>query len=345
MMRAVQFTPGTPFQVVELEIPVLRSDEVLVKVEACGICGSDRQVYASESVPMGTEFPVVMGHEIAGEIAGMGPDVTTWTAGQRVVVHPFIECGTCAPCIALQPNLCIRQTCIGYQRQGGFAEYVTVPSDSLIAIPDDLSGESAALLVDAFATPYHAMHKAGVDEDKSVLVIGAGGLGIAALMLAQAFNVRKLGAVTRRASGVDTLAANGAEMVVSMADDERTIGRSLRRFAGAGGIDVVIDTVGDSRTVRFATEVVRFGGMVSVVGMSDEEVTLPIAKLVRRGIQLQYSYASVKEDVEILVQWAAADRLKPADLIADELSLEQVETAFSVERKPGRYVVLPNKHL
>ncbi|WP_284286164.1 alcohol dehydrogenase catalytic domain-containing protein [Alicyclobacillus fastidiosus] len=117
-MLRLEYSPGDGFRVADGPAPSIASDEVLIRVEACGVCGSDRQVVAGESVPPGTAFPLVMGHEIAGQIIEVGADVIGWRQDDLVVVHPFVACGTCAPCLHDQANLCVRQTCIGYHRQG-----------------------------------------------------------------------------------------------------------------------------------------------------------------------------------------------------------------------------------
>ncbi|WAH37863.1 alcohol dehydrogenase catalytic domain-containing protein [Alicyclobacillus dauci] len=341
-MRAVVFSPDTGFRVTDVETPVAAPDEVVLRVAACGVCGSDRQVASGESAPAGTSFPLVMGHEIAGYIVALGSEVERWSAGDDVVVYPFIECGTCAACIHGQANLCVRQTCIGYARQGGFAEQVAVPAKQLVARPKAVSETSAALLVDAFATPYRAMNDAGVESGQTVLVIGTGGLGLAALRLARAFGVRSVGAVTRRPEGISTATQHGADIAISTDEPERSMARQLRRWAGAGGVDVVIDTIASTGTLALALEVVRPGGTVAVVGMSEDEAMFPVAKTVRRGTRIVASYGSRIEDVRKLMDWAASGRLDPSQLIAGIVPLDQLEKAFSGQRSSGRWVITPN---
>ncbi|WP_206916193.1 alcohol dehydrogenase catalytic domain-containing protein [Alicyclobacillus suci] len=342
-MKAVTYTPDQGFALVEVETPQLGPDEVLLQVEACGVCGSDRQVVAGESVPTGTAFPLVMGHEIAGRIAALGETVTDWHVGDSVIVHPFVACGTCAPCVHGQPNLCVRQVCIGYQRPGGFAEQVAVPARQLVRRPAELAPAAAALVVDAFATPYHAMRAAGVESGQTVLIIGTGGLGLAALMLAMGFHVGRLGAVTRRQEGIAIAEAHGAQMVVVTDQDERTIARQLRRWSGASGIDVVIDTVATADTITLAAESVRPGGTIAIVGMSADTALYPVAKTVRRGLTFVASYGSVREDVEQLVSWVAEGRLDPVRLVAGALPLHEAARAFAPDRPAGRWVIVPSE--
>lgn len=342
-VRAVEFAPDTGFRLVERPVPAIGPSDVLLRVDACGVCGSDRQVVRGESVPLGTAFPVILGHEVAGEVVACGEDAIRWSVGDKVVVHPFVACQTCAPCLHGQSNLCIRQACIGYTLPGGFAEYVAVPEKQLVRYPDGIHPAAAALLVDAYATPYRALVDAGMAPGLTVLVIGTGGLGLAALQLARAFDVGLVGAVSRRAGGHTVADEYGADIVVSTADGERTVARALRRWSGAAGVDVVLDTVADETTVSLALDVVRPGGTVALVGMSPDAPPLPIAKTVRRGVRVIGCYGSVQQDVEALVTWTRVDRLDPGVLVGELVTLDGIARAFSGHRTTGRFVVTPNR--
>ncbi|MBX5437463.1 MAG: alcohol dehydrogenase catalytic domain-containing protein, partial [Alicyclobacillaceae bacterium] len=209
-MKAAVYEPGKGVWVKDVPDPVPGPDEVLVAVEACGVCGSDRQLVEGEPPPPGTQFPVILGHEIAGRVAN-APAASGWATGDPVVVHPFVPCGRCRACRAGQENLCLHQQVVGFQRPGGFAEYVAVPASTLIRRPDGVAPEAAALLVDAFATPYHAItHVAGWQPEQAVVVLGTGGLGLAAVAVLRARGGERVGAVSRRAAGVDAAKAAGA---------------------------------------------------------------------------------------------------------------------------------------
>ncbi len=388
-MRALQFSPDDGFRVAETQSLPLGPDEVRLRVDACGVCGSDRQVVAGESVPQGTAFPLVMGHEIAGTIIETGTGVADWRVGHPVIVHPFIACGDCAPCRHGQSNLCMRQVCVGYQRSGGFSEEVVVPASLLVPRPAACSAAAAALLVDAFATPYRAMKDAGlvvarpgldglggapgegrsvggspiayvtgeaVHTDATVLIIGTGGLGLAAQMLCEALGIHHVGVLTRRSldgakTASDTEAKNGdasvgstiasPEIMVSLADGARAVARQIRRWSGAGGIDFVLDTVATADTIAIALEVVRVGGTVAWIGMSEEEARVAVAKTVRRGIRIVASYGSTINDVRELTALVESGGLNPARLLAGTLSLDEATRAFGPDRTSGRWVVCP----
>ncbi|TCP28759.1 propanol-preferring alcohol dehydrogenase [Scopulibacillus darangshiensis] len=342
-MLTAQFTTEDGFSTVQIDAAPLKQGEVRIRVEACGVCGSDRQVVKGEAVPAGTSFPLTMGHEISGTIVEIEEQVGDFQEGDHVAVHPFIFCGTCAACQNNQPNLCIRQAVIGYHRPGGFAEQVIVPQSQLIKLPDHFSSAAAAVLVDAYATPFHAMNLSRVQAGHTVIVIGTGGIGLASLQLADIFSVGHLGAVTRRASGVKIAEEYGSEAGFTIMDDARRTARTIRRWSKSGGIDVVIDTIASRETVALALDIVRPGGKVTIIGMSDDTVSIPIAKTVRRGIQVITSYGSVIEDVGKLVELTAAGKLDPTKLIAGTIALENINQAFQDVRMSGRWVIEPNR--
>lgn len=344
-VRVLEFTPEQGFAVAWRDRPVLQATDVRLRVDACGVCGSDRQVVNGESVPPGTGFPLVMGHEIAGTILELGEGVADWEVGHAVVVHPFIACGTCAPCQHGQPNLCVRQQCIGYQAPGGFADEVVVPAAQLSRRPETCPATAAALLVDAYATPYHALKLAGVTAGavQTVLVIGTGGLGLATLGLARALGILHIGAVTRRSAAIPTIEAHGAQLVVSTEQDARTVARQIRRWSTSSGIDGVIDTVASQDTMALALDVVRPGGTVAMIGMSEEEALLPVAKTVRRGVTVVASYGSTRQDLDEVLALVNAGKLDPTVLVGATLPLERGLEAFHLGRGAGRVVLVPGQ--
>ncbi|GGH76877.1 2-desacetyl-2-hydroxyethyl bacteriochlorophyllide A dehydrogenase [Pullulanibacillus pueri] len=339
-MLAALFKPQEGFLLKDIPSEALKADEVRLKVEACGVCGSDRQVVRGEPAPPGTQFPLIMGHEISGTIIEIGQRNEEWQVGDQVIVFPFINCGSCKACKNNQSNLCYRQTCIGYHRSGGFAEEVIVPIAQIIRRPKSIDPASAALLVDAFATPYHAMRLSNIKASDSLLVIGTGGLGQAALRLRHGFDLESLAIVSRRKSSVEV--PSDCELFTYSEGEIRQLTRKLRRWSGTGGIDVVLDTVGSSETVALAMDAVRPGGTVTVIGMSMDAVNIPIAKTVRRGLRLLTSFGSVKSDIVELLDLVENKKLDPKSLIAGTVSLKDVETPFSEQRASGRWIIQPH---
>jgi len=344
-VRAAVFSPDAKFRLEELTLPAPQAHEAVVAVEACGICGSDRQLVHHGDAPSGTRFPAVLGHEIAGAIVALGRtqegrNPEPWRVGDKVLVYPFVGCGACRLCQAGLPQLCPSQQVIGYHRWGGFADQVLVPMGSLLPRPASASAAAAALLVDAFATPFHAMRQVRCAPGERVLVCGAGGLGTAALYLAKAMNAGAVGLLSRRPEGLAELPTGLADEGWTWSDTSRKAGREIRRWA-QGGVDVVIDTTGSAELVEFALDVLRPGGRIALVGMQPEEVRLPLAKTVRRGVTLSASYGSTMEDIRQLLKLVDAGQLNPESLVGATYALADIDTAFAAPVGGGRTVMVP----
>lgn len=162
---------SNPLVVEDVSPPCAGPGEVLVRVKACGICGTDLKVWRGDKEWV--KLPLIMGHEIAGEIAAVGADVDYLHLGERGVVHFFLTCGRCEFCLAGNETLCdYPKGKLGFSAPGGLAEYVVAPANNFIPIPDDLSFVQAAIVCDAIATPYRALAKAAIMPGDCVLVVG-----------------------------------------------------------------------------------------------------------------------------------------------------------------------------
>ncbi|QQE76852.1 alcohol dehydrogenase catalytic domain-containing protein [Alicyclobacillus sp. SO9] len=342
-MKAAFFSPDTGFTITDTSLPRAGVNEAVVQVEACGICGSDKQLVRGEAPPQGTEFPVVLGHEIAGRIHSVvneDPVHPRWTQGESVLVYPFIPCGECRLCQTGLSHLCSKQQVIGYHRQGGFAEQTVVPVSNLILRPSGISASAGALLVDAFATPYHALKQGALSPGECILVLGAGGLGLAGLMVAKAMGAKRIGLLSRRRAALDNPAADYAEARFDAGEGDRQVGRQIRRWS-KGGVDVILDTTGSGKLIEQGLDLLHPGGRLVIIGMNSNEFTLPVAKTVRRGISVIASYGSTKQDVEELAGFAQDKRILPENLVVQRVALAEVAQAFTMPGKPGRTVIVP----
>jgi len=341
-LQAAIFDPIVGLKVGRVERPLPLPGEVLIKVEACGVCGSDKQILAGAPAPVGTQFPVILGHEISGRIVELGDSVADWSVGDPVIVHPFLACGKCRFCLRGNENLCNSQRVIGYHRSGGFAQYVTVPVQALVRRPDSMTAETSALLVDAFATPFHALVQVAKCTSKDrLLILGSGGLGMAALMIAKALPVQEVAVVVRREEAGEACRLLGADKVWMTSGNDRDMARDIRRWS-RGGADIVLDTLGTADSVERGMEFLAPGGRMSIVGMTpDMPVMPPITHWVRRGMQISGSYGSTIEDVRTLVTWVNEKRLIPDVLISKVLPLTEIAKAFVLKSAPGRMVIRP----
>ncbi|MCY0897154.1 MAG: alcohol dehydrogenase catalytic domain-containing protein [Alicyclobacillaceae bacterium] len=330
---------------VRLERRTLLAHEVRLSVDACGVCGSDRAVVQSrgQDAPVGMADPVVMGHEISGTVMEVGGEVSQVRVGEGVVVYPFISCSACRACRAGQPNLCMRQHIVGYHRDGGYAEEVVVPAEVLLARPSNRSAAASALLVDAYATPLHALKSvADVQAEESVLVMGGGGLGLAAIQLVPLVANGPVALWTRRESMREMGARFGAAAVfIGHAENVRNTAREVRRWSG-GGVDVVLDTEGSESSLYAALQVVRPGGRVCVVGMSPARAVLPLSQMVRLGITVVGSYASTVEECALLLEWSSAGLLDSGLLVGRSVPMGRLAEALTGNSHAvGRMVFQP----
>jgi L-iditol 2-dehydrogenase len=320
-MKSLLLKEYLHLELADLPKPEPGPDEVLVQVAACGICGSDVHGYDGTSgrrIP-----PIVMGHEAAGVIAAIGPQVTKFKVGDRVTFDSTVYCGECPFCLKGEVNLCERRQVIGvscgdYRRAGAFAEYIAVPERILYALPDAMSFPEAAML-EAVSVALHAVHVTGEVEGKSALVIGAGMIGLLTMQAARAAGCRHVMIAdideTRlnlaRSLGVDeALLASGSELTRAV----------LQRTDGLG-VDVVLEAVGRNETIAASIDCVRKGGTVTLIGNITPEVMLPLQKVVSRQIRLQGSAASSGEYPEAM-ELIAQGKIKVKPLITAVAPLE-----------------------
>ncbi|MGC2450041.1 MAG: galactitol-1-phosphate 5-dehydrogenase [Candidatus Sulfotelmatobacter sp.] len=291
-MKALLLSEYRKLEFIDLPTPEPAQDEVLIRVAACGICGSDVHGYDGSSgrrIP-----PIVMGHEAAGTVAAVGERVEGISAGDRVTVDSTVYCGDCPNCRRGDINLCDQREVLGvscgdYRRAGAFAELVVVPARIVHRLPDNLPFAEAAML-EAVAVALHAVSLAPVHSGDTALVIGAGTIG---LLLQQALRVA--GCQRVFVTDVDPtrlkLSLELGATATFAADD---LPQNIAHHTEAG-VDIAIEAVGKSETVNSAIDSVRKGGTVVLVGNIAPQITLPLQTVVTRQVRLQGSCASAGE--------------------------------------------------
>jgi L-iditol 2-dehydrogenase len=309
-MKALMLSQYRKLEVIDLPAPEAGPDDVLIRVAACGICGSDVHGYDGSSgrrIP-----PIVMGHEAAGTVAAVGKNTRGFSTGDRVTVDSTVYCGECPNCRRGDINLCDRREVLGvscgdYRRSGAFAEFVAVPARIVHRLPDNLPFTEAALL-EAVAVALHAVSLVPVRSDNTALVVGAGTIG---LLLQQALQVAGCSRVF--VSDVDAsrlkLSTELGATAVFQAND---LPKEIPQHTDGIGVDIAVEAVGKTDTVNAAINSVRKRGTVVLVGNIAPEINLPLQKVVTRQIRLQGSCASAGEyprAIELLS--TGAIRVKP----------------------------------
>lgn len=292
-MRALMYTGTNAMEVREVEEPAPAAGEVLLRIDAVGICGSDLHAYHGHDprrVP-----PMILGHEFAATVvAGEG-------AGRRVTGNPLVTCGTCEFCVQGRNNLCANRTMIGMSRPGAFAERMTIPAGCLVELPDDLPAARAALTEPA-ATALHALNLsmralARPLPECSTLILGGGAIGMLAALLARHYGCRDLVVAETN--------------VLRRASLERAVGcRTFDPRDGVpprdGSVDYVIDAVGARTTRQAALAAVKPGGVVMHIGLMDWASEIDMRKLTLAEITLIGTYTYTTADLRATVRALAA---------------------------------------
>ncbi|WP_263356044.1 galactitol-1-phosphate 5-dehydrogenase [Acidicapsa ligni] len=313
-MKALLLSEYSNLQVADVPRPVIASDEVLVEVAACGICGSDVHGYDGSSgrrIP-----PLVMGHEAAGVVAAIGAEVSRFAVGDRVTFDSTVYCGVCEFCLSGAINLCndrqvVGVSCAEFRRAGAFAEYVSVPERIVYRLPDALSFAEAAML-EAVAVAIHAVAVTELAGGETALVIGAGMIGLLILQAAKAAGCKRVFVADVDATRLRLAAELGADATVLASGAEMV--REALRLTDGRGMDVVLEAVGRDETVAAAVDAVRKGGTVTLIGNITPQVTLPLQKVVSRQIRLQGSCASCGEYPQAM-ELVSSGQIKVAPLI------------------------------
>jgi len=311
---------GGRLELADRPVPRPGSGEVLVRVRASGLCGTDVHLLSGR-MPLG-ELPRILGHETAGDVVELGPAAAGWAVGDRVIVAIDVVCGQCRHCLGGHTQRCKAMRRIGFERDGGHAEYVAVPAVNLIRLPDGLGYEAAAILPDAVACMYHSLICQGqVRPDQTVLILGAGGLGIHGVQVARWVGAAVI-ATSRRAERLRMAEQHGA---IPVNPATHSLADAVMGHTRGEGVDVVVDTVGTRASVREALSLLCPGGKLLVVAYVDETFEVPAIPLFKPEREIIGCRGASKQDLVEVVQLTAAGQLAP--VIGARYSLEEAATA------------------
>jgi Zn-dependent alcohol dehydrogenase len=333
----------------ELVDPRPRSGEVTIDVASCGACHSDLHVLKGE-LPFPT--PAVLGHEAAGVVSEVGPDVTDVAVGDRVVTSFIMPCGQCAQCSAGNEEICLKF--FGYNRakgqlydgetrlfraggepvwmysMGGLAERSVTPATSVYKVPDGVELADVASVGCSTMTAYGALrHTADVRVGDTVAVVAAGGVGSALIQLAKTFGASTIVAVDISEDKLAGARALGATHTVNSAEGDAP--EAIREITGGRGVDVAFEALGQVATFNVARDSVVEGGQVVVVGIAPRGTTaeFDLATIARRKLQIKGSYgAKPRRDMPVLLDLVARGQLRPQDTISRHYSFDEVQDAY-----------------
>lgn len=338
MIAAILTASGDPLSVGPRALAQPAADQVAVRVEAAGVCGSDVHMWHGK-VPV-RQTPIVLGHEIAGVIEECGAGTAGWEPGDRVIVRAATGCGECARCRGGEDNLCPHQTVLGMDCDGGFAQYVVAPAENLVALPQEIPFEIGAILTDAVATPYHAVAARGqLRPGGSVAIFGCGGLGTHAVQLARLLGAATVVAVDVRAAALDRARRLGANAAIDSREEDAH--KAIQRLT-EGGADLALDFIGRPETASQAIRCLRPGGRLVIVGMGQEPISLPPPALFAWREQAALgSFGSTRADLDEVIGFVKSGRLDLSGSVTGRFPLSAINEALeTLERGESDHVRL-----
>lgn len=295
-MKALLLTAPSKLEYVDFPSPQPADDEVLVKVHACGICGSD--IHGWDGSTGRRRPPLIMGHEASGEIVAAGPRVTAWRAGDRVTFDSTISCGTCAFCRSGQVNLCDNRRVVGvapveYRQHGAFAELLAIPARILYRLPDTLPYDQAAM-VEPVSIAIHAVQRTKIAPGSTAVVIGSGMIGLLVIQALRWAGAKQIVAVDLADNRLALAAKLGATHTVNSGRDD--VGAAVAKLTGGLGADTAFEVVGFTPTLNLAISVLKRGGTCVLVGnLAPKTQDFPLQAVVTKELSLLGSCSSAGE--------------------------------------------------
>ncbi|MGW6666360.1 zinc-dependent alcohol dehydrogenase family protein [Peribacillus sp. NPDC055009] len=337
-MKAVIFPGDKKVEIREMEIPTPGMGEVLIQMKASAICRSDMSLYYGTSVFEGTKLgSIVPGHEPAGIITELGEGVTTFKTGDRVAVYLALGCGECAHCKSGYKMFCKEFKCIGFDSHGGDADYMVVPAENCMRLPDDMSFLTAAVSTDAVGTLFHAQKRLAISGRDKLVIFGMGPMGAAGVMIGNALGATVI-AVDMLDERLEMAKELGAAYVIN--GKNANVQEEISRITNGLGADAAIDCSGSPFAQNDALDCVRAHGRVAFVGESKETTIKPSAQLIRKQISVVGSWYFPIQEFDEITEFIVRKKLPVERLVTHKFRLEEAETAFRLfdERKTEKAV-------
>ena len=331
-MNAGVYIGDYQVRMVEREIPVPKEGEVLLKVSHIGICGTDMAIYHG-NLSHRVKAPLIMGHEFSGVVVETNGDIP-FQIGERVVVEPTLSCGKCKPCRSGNYNVCKNVGFIGIEQDGGFAEFVTVPYESLHRIPAKLSDVHAAV-VEPLAVAVHAVNKSNLKLGDSVVIFGGGPIGLLIGLAA-----KEAGAGQIIVSDISPYRLKKAEELGFIAVNSKNtdIVAEVRALTEQNGADIVFEVAGTPITAKQMVEVARIQGQIVVVSLFKQPVPVDLLLMQSQEISLITTRCYVAESFEKAIQLMATGRIDVSPIISHILSLEEIAEGFALMENPEKSI-------
>lgn len=328
-MQAAVTTEQHGFDVVDMPDPAPGPDELVIRVAACGVCGSD--IKAQPFMPAG----IVMGHELGGEIIAVGSAASGWHEGTNVAVLPVVSCGSCRYCTTGAVSHCAHTRYLGLgPDSGGFAELAVVPARHAFALPPEMTDIYAAL-VEPFAVGLHGVHSAQVAPGEDVLIVGAGGVGLTTIAWARALGAGRVTAVDPDPQRCESAIAMGATDALASVEQ-----------AEANGYDAAVECVGHQGLLQACQPAVRPQGRIVISGACAEPVPVEPVTALLKELSIRFSVCYTPAEFRAVIAAFGSGTIDPTPMLGPLLSLNRIAEAFDLTREArahGRVLVKPDQ--
>jgi len=338
-------------EIQQVETPKPRGSQVLVKVQSSGVCHSDIHLWEGyyegvggqllKTTDRGVNYPLTPGHEVAGIVDSLGEQAEGFNNNDKVLVYPWIGEGLCPACRIGEENLCDKPRSLGVYMDGGYAEYVLVPSYKyLVKISDGMDIDASATLSCSALTAYGAVKNANLKPDDNVVIVGAGGLGLMAIQLAKAVTGARIIAMDLDDKKLEFAKKEGADTTVNSKNEDPV--KTIMELTDKMGADAVVDFVNASKTVETDMQFLRRRARVVLVGLFGGELKLSLVTMPTRAYKLIGSYTGTLSDMIELVSLARRGVIKP--VVSNRFKLDQATDALTMLRDGkilGRGVINP----
>lgn len=336
-MKAARFCGiNKPLKLEEVPIPKIGAQEVLVRIKASGVCASDLHYYHGK-LPFG-KIPITMGHECTGIVEEVGSEVEGLMKGERVCIHYIISCGNCYFCSTGRDNLCVGAKFVGFDEDGGFAEYIRVPARNVVKLPKEIPFEEGAIIGCAVVTPFHALRIGEVKPGEVLAIYGLGGVGIHGIQFARnVFGAIKIIAVDIMEYKLQLAIELGADVVVNAKENDPV--EIIKKETGGRGVDVALDFVGLRETIQQCLRSVGRGGRVVLVGLCKERVEIDPLDLLFKEVEVKGSIDHTRWELLKTIELVEKKRIDLSRSITHKLSLHEVNRGLEIlDKKIGEPV-------
>jgi len=341
-MRAAVLKEYKNFSIEEVTKPQITEDQVLIKVEYAGICGSDMHIFGGDFHPR-TPIPFVPGHEFAGTIVETGENITSYKTGDRVAVDPIIWCGKCAACEQGHYPACTSLKLLGVDLDGGFGEYVAA-NESMLFILEPHTPAKHAALVEVYSIGFHACNRAGLKKDDTVVIWGTGRIGQSVLQAARTITSNKIICIDLIESRLQN-AKNAYPDIITVNLLKTDPLEVIKTSTNGRGVDVAFEVVGHAENIpdrpnpiAGCIKSIRGAGTVCVLGLGDDPSPILMKELIWKEAKIVASRVSHGE-FKTAIENLNAGKLKPESLISAEFDLSEVQNAFElIKKSPEKYL-------